>query len=100
MTERINCFHSKLFRRGIVVAFGVCLASVSLVSGAAASGAKPATVHAAEATLKVAYVPKLQGIKVFNIAYSCLQKDAKSLNLQVTQEAPATADAQEQVNIF
>lgn len=85
----------KAWRVGII---GPALAlSLGLYPTAAGAVTRAATNTA---PIKVAYVPKLLGVKVFNIAYNCLQQEAKSLNLQVTQDAPATADAQGQVNIF
>jgi ABC-type sugar transport system substrate-binding protein len=77
---------------GIALALSLGLIACSSAGGSSASGS--------DAPITVAYVPKLAGVSVFNIAYGCLQNHAAALHLQVTQDAPATADAQSQVDIF
>jgi len=97
MSSKIQA--SRLWRR--VIGFGVAalLATGIGVTAAASAGARSAA-HAAGGKLKVAIVPKLLGLPVFEANVAGARSVAGKLGIQLKYTAPATASATGQVSIF
>jgi ABC-type sugar transport system substrate-binding protein len=76
-------------------------AVVTLATTAAVTGVSSATTHSkAATTIKVAIVPKLLGLPVFEANVKGAEEVAPSLGISLKYEAPATASAEGQVQIF
>lgn len=78
---------------------GAVVAGSMGIAGAAATGASASRTHA-KGPIKVAIVPKLLGLPVFEANVKGAQEVAGRLGIQLKYTAPATASAEGQVQIF
>ena len=86
-------------RRRIVAAAGSVALAATALSGAVVGTSSASTKHAAP-KIKVAIVPKLLGLPVFEANVKGAEQVAPSLGIALKYTAPATASAEGQVQIF
>ncbi|HUY29718.1 MAG TPA: substrate-binding domain-containing protein [Acidimicrobiales bacterium] len=92
-----NHWPTKRLRIGALVGGAALVASVASVATVVPSSA---STHHAAAKIKVAIVPKLLGLPVFEANVKGAQEVASKLGISLKYTAPATASAEGQVQIF